>query len=144
MEQAEYQSYRGLHTLSSATVFGFLQGAMMGAVWGCFTPYYPMGSLEAIRQANTGQFRPAPVFGSMGSVTSNALWLGSILAVQRLGASTAELTRKKTDVWNDLFGVACVFPYGKLFLDTERKVILHNRAIAGLIVLSTAYTSFIA
>jgi hypothetical protein len=141
-EDLHYKSYRGL---SSATVFGFLQGAMMGAVWGCFTPYYPMGSIEAMRQSHAGQtFRPAPIFGAMGSVTSNALWLGSIVAVQRLAASTAEMARRKTDHWNEYFGVACVFPYAKLFLDTERKIILHNRALAGVILLSTLYANFIA
>jgi hypothetical protein len=144
-EDLHFKSYRGLHTLSSATVFGFLQGSMMGAVWGCFTPYYPMGTVEAMRQSHAGQrFRPAPIFGAMGSITSNALWLGSIVAVQRFAASSAEMTRRKTDHWNEYFGVVCVFPYAKLFLDTERKIILHNRALASVILLSTVYANFIA
>jgi pentatricopeptide repeat protein len=87
-----FKSYRGLHTsLSSTTVYGFLQGSMMGAIGGCSTPsYHPIGTVEAMRQSGQSYFRAVPILGAMGSITFNALWMGSIVvAVQPLAASSA-------------------------------------------------------
>jgi len=140
----EFESFKGTKAVVSESVYQFLRGCCWGAVWGMVTPIYPSSSIEAKREASSGIFKPAPPFKSLRSVPSNALAFGALLGIQRFGCRSMELIRLKQDEWNDAFGVACIFPYYRLFMNTERRFIVHNRAVGSVVVLAVLYANVIA
>ena len=96
-------------------------------------------------EAATGVFKPAPPFRSIASVPSNAIVFGCLVGIQRFGCKSMELVRFKEDFWNDIFGCACIYPYYKAFIgNTERRLMLHNRAVGGAVALALVYANLIA
>ena len=140
----EFQSYKGPDAVISESVYQFLRGMCWGSVWGLVTPIYPPHTLEAKREAATGIFKAAPPFKSISSVPTNALAFGALLGVQRFTCRSLELVRAQEDVYNDLFGCACMYPYFRLFMHTDRRLMLHNRAVGSALVLSVLYATLIA
>jgi hypothetical protein len=103
------------------------------------TPFYEAGSKGALEEMRTGIYRPAPVFGSLASVPSNALIFGSLLAVQRFTCKSVELVRGRQDPWNDLVGCLFAYPYYQTFL--TKHVVLHNRIVGGSLLCAIAYAN---
>jgi len=108
------------------------------------TPIYPAHTIEAKREAATGIFKAAPPFKSLSSVPSNALAFGALLGIQRFSCRSMELVRAKEDVYNDLFGCLTMPLYYRLFMNTDRRLVLHNRAVGSAVILSILYASIIA
>lgn len=140
----EFRSYKGPDAAISESVYQFLRGMCWGSVWGLMTPIYAAHTIEAKREAATGIFRAAPPFKSFSSVPTNALAFGALLGVQRFSCRSMELVRGQEDFYNDLFGCGCMYPYFRLFMNTDRRLILHNRALGGAVALSVLYASVIA
>jgi hypothetical protein len=103
------------------------------------TPFYEAGSKGAIQEAKTGIFKPAPVFGSLSSVPSNALIFGSLLAVQRFTCKAVEFLRGKQDPWNDVAGCFVAYPYYQTCL--TKHVVMHNRVVGGILLASVAFAN---
>ena len=77
---------------------------------------------------------------------SNAIYFASILGVQRFCCKSLELLRRRPDdLLNELFGFAMVFPYYQYCLNhSERRLILHNRVVGGLMIGSIGYANLLA
>jgi len=135
----EYVSYKSPKTIMAETVYHFLRGGLYGAAFGMVTPFYEAGSKGAIKEAKTGIFKPAPIFGSLSSVPSNAIIFGSLLAVQRFACKSVEFLRGKQDPWNDAFGCFVAYPYYQTCL--TKHAVLHNRIVGGLLVACIAFTN---
>ena len=103
------------------------------------TPFYEAGTKGAIQEAKTGIFKPAPIFGNLYNVPSNALIFGSLLAVQRFTCKSVEFLRGKQDPWNDLAGCFVAYPYYQTLL--TKHVRLHNRVAGGLLLVSIAFAN---
>ncbi|KAL7571187.1 hypothetical protein ACA910_010615 [Epithemia clementina (nom. ined.)] len=144
-----FVSYKSFKTVTAEAVYQFINGSMYGAIWGLVTPFPAPGSAEAIaanRRAFLGEpFKPVPPFHSMSSVFSNAIYFGSLLAVQRYAAKTVELIRRREDFYNDLFGFAAIGPYYHYILNhSERRLVLHNRFVGGAVLLQVIYANMLA
>lgn len=135
----EYVSYKSPKTIVAETVYHFFRGGLYGAAFGMVTPFYESGTQGAIREAKTGIFRPAPVFGSLSSVPSNALIFGSLLAMQRFTCKTAEFLRGKQDPWNDVAGCLAAYPYYQTCL--TKHAVLHNRVVGAALFASIAFAN---
>lgn len=138
----EFVSYRSNAVFAEAMLM-FLNGAWWGAVWGCVTPFYPVGTLEYKREVATGIFRPAPPFHAMRSIGSNSLFFGSLFACKSLCSRSMEIARGRSDYWNDVFGVGGMLAQVRL-LGSDRRLLLHNRAVGSVIVLGLFYTNLLA
>lgn len=138
-DDCEYVSYKSPKTIMAETVYHFFRGGLYGACFGMVTPFYEAGSKGAIKEAKTGIFRPAPIFGSLSSIPSNALIFGSLLAVQRFTCKSVEFLRSKQDPWNDAVGCCVAYPYYQTCL--TKHALLHNRIVGGLIVASIAFSN---
>jgi hypothetical protein len=67
------------------------------------------------------------------------------MGVQRCCAKSLELLRHKEDIFNDLAGFAVIWPYYSYVLNySERRLLLHNRFIAGSVFLSVVYANMLA
>jgi hypothetical protein len=110
-------------------------------------------------EAATGIFRPIAPFSALSAIPSNALFFGCILGVQRLSSKSLELFRRKEDVYNDLFGLVVLLPYHHYCLSSSAsphsennnnkpqrhsRLLTHNRAVGGIIVLSVLYANLLA
>ncbi len=53
--------------------------------------------------------------------------------------------RRKEDLWNDLFGLAMIWPYYRFVLNhSESRLVLHNRIVGGSLAAAVVYATFIA
>ena len=96
-------------------------------------------------EAATGIFRPVPPFSSLSMVPSNALYFGSILGFQRLCAKSLELVRRQEDNFNEYFGFAMIGPYYYYILNhSERRLVLHNRAMGIMVFGAICYANILA
>mmetsp|Transcript_20485 Transcript_20485/g.46499 ORF Transcript_20485/g.46499 Transcript_20485/m.46499 type:complete len:144 (+) Transcript_20485:69-500(+) len=138
-DEYEYVSYKSSKTIVAETVYHFFRGGLYGAAFGLVTPFYEAGTKGAIEEAKTGIFKPAPVFGSLSSVPSNAFIFGSLLAIQRFTCKSAELLRGKQDPWNDAAGCLVAYPYYQTCL--TKHALLHNRVVGGLLLASIAFAN---
>ncbi|GKZ00897.1 hypothetical protein MPSEU_001041300 [Mayamaea pseudoterrestris] len=144
-DRSVFMSYKSSKTVAAETVYQFLHGALYGGVWGLVTPFPAPGSAAALKEAATGVFRPVPPFGSVSTAPSNAIFFGSVLAIQRFSAKSLELMRQTEDVYNDLFGFVMIYPYYTSILNhSERRLIRHNRAIGGAVLLAVIYANVLA
>ena len=148
----EYVSYRS-NAIFAESMLMFLNGAWWGTVWSCVTPFYPVGTLEYKREVATGIFRPAPPLACLRSIPSNALFFASIFATKSLATRSMELARGTTstgtgtgssDPWNDVFGIGAMLAHVKLVSGTDRRLLLHNRAVGSVLVMGLVYTNFFA
>lgn len=138
-DEYEYVTYKSPKTIVAETVYHFFRGGLYGLAFGLVTPFHEAGTKAAIQEAKTGIFKPAPVFGSLSSVRSNALIFGSLLAIQRFTCKSAEFLRGKQDPWNDVAGCFLAYPYYQTCL--TKHAILHNRAVGGLLLASIAFAN---
>jgi len=107
----------------------------------------PWTHLTAVSSAEaaTGIFRPVPPFSSLSAVPSNAIFVGMVLGVQRFSAKSLELIRRKEDITNDIFGFAMIWPYYRYCLNhSERRLLLHNRIVAGTVITAIVYANLLA
>ena len=137
----EYVSYRA-NALFAESMLMFMNGAWWGAVWGCVTPFHPLGSLEYKREVATGVFRPAPPFHALRSIPSNSLFFASIFATKSLCTRSMELARGQADDYlNDAFGIGAMLLHVKL-LSSDRRLLYHNRAVSSVVILGLLYANF--
>jgi hypothetical protein len=67
------------------------------------------------------------------------------MGVQRLCSKSLELIRHQEDIFNDMAGFAVIWPYYRYILNySEKRLIFHNRFIAGSILMSVAYATALA
>mmetsp|Transcript_23356 Transcript_23356/g.65159 ORF Transcript_23356/g.65159 Transcript_23356/m.65159 type:complete len:143 (+) Transcript_23356:145-573(+) len=135
----EYVSYKGPRTIVAETVYCFLRGSLYGAAFGLVTPFHAPGSPGALKELQTGRFTPAPVFGSLRSVPSNAIVFGSLLASQRFGSKTCEWMRGQQDWWNEAAGCLVAYPYYQFCL--VRNLRTHNRVVGTILACSLVYAN---
>ena len=75
----------------------------------------------------------------------NASIVGGTFAVQKLTSKSLELIRGKQDWINEVVGFAVTYKYCTYFLwGAERRLIMHNRVVGGLVFGTIVYGSFIA
>ena len=113
----------------------------------CFIDNMLLFPTAANTRAFVGEvFRPLPpLAGWWWAVPSNALYFGSILAVQRGAAKTLELIRRREDFYNDLFGVAVLYPYYHHILNhSEKRLVRHNRVLGTSVLIAFIYANFFA
>mmetsp|Transcript_18231 Transcript_18231/g.25735 ORF Transcript_18231/g.25735 Transcript_18231/m.25735 type:complete len:144 (+) Transcript_18231:90-521(+) len=135
-------SYRSKSTVAAEGAYQFMKGGLYGAVWGIVTPFHAPGSANAISEAKTGIFKPAPPFSSMKSVGANAAMFASIMSVQRISSKSMEVLRYKEDILNDIFGFAVTYKYYNTFIgNTERRLVMHNRTICVGTLFAIVYTT---
>ena len=127
-----------------------MHGSLYGAIWGLVTPFPSPGS-EASKLANQKAFRgeafrPVPIFGApLSNIPSNALFFGSVLALQRFTSKSVELIRRKEDIYNDLTGFAALYPYYHYILNhSEQRLVAHNRIVGGTVILALLYANLLA
>mmetsp|Transcript_19828 Transcript_19828/g.25530 ORF Transcript_19828/g.25530 Transcript_19828/m.25530 type:complete len:152 (+) Transcript_19828:179-634(+) len=149
-DSSGFVSYKSTKTVYAETVYQFIHGSLYGAIWGLVTPFPAPGS-EASKVANTAAFRgeifrAVPLFGApLANMPSNAIFFGTILAVQRFTSKSVELIRRREDIYNDLTGFAALYPYYHYVLNhSERRLVAHNRMVGGAVVLALCYANFLA
>lgn len=142
MPRRELGTYKSPATVISDGVHAFLNGLVYGGIWGLFAPYHAPGTAGAAAEAATGIFKPAPPFSSLRSVAFNASIVGPIMGVHRLSSRGLELARGREDYLNDVFGLGVAYKYYSTFLgSSDRRLMLHNRAVGGLLVAAIAYAN---
>ena len=131
-------TYKTLSTVASDGVFAFLNGSIVGAIWGSVSPFYPPGTSDAVVAA-----RPTrPIFHRtfLPSVGHNAMVFGGFFALQRTTSSWLGLLRRREDYVNEVVGYAALVPYFRYILwHGDKRFIAHNRALGGALTLSILY-----
>ena len=108
------------------------------------TPFHPPGSPGALLEAKTGVFKPAPPFSSFRAIPTKAAIVGGTLAIQKLTSKSMELIRGRQDWINEVVGFAVTYQYCTYFLwGTEKRLLMHNRVVGGIVVTTMAYGAWI-
>jgi hypothetical protein len=131
-------TYKTLSTVASDGVFAFLNGSIVGGIWGIVSPFYPPGTPDAVVAARPSR----PIFhrSILPSIGHNAMIFGGFFAVQRTTSSWVGLLRGKDDFINETVGFAALVPYFRYILwNGDKRYIAHNRALGGALTLSILY-----
>ena len=131
-------TYKTLSTVASDGVFAFLNGSIIGGIWGSVSPFYPPGTPDAVVVARPT--RPIVHRSFLPSIGHNAMIFGGFFAVQRTTSSWVGLLRGKEDYINETAGFVALGPYFRYVLwHGDKRYIAHNRALGGALALSVLY-----
>ena len=151
MDRQQYGSFQSSSTVVAEGVYQFIRGSMFGAIWGAVTPFPDLtlagaSSVSSSASASAaGSFRPAPIFASPKSIPHYAVTFGSVLAVQRMTSKFTEQIRRKDDWANELVGYGVAYRYYMAFLaHSQRRLLMHNRVVGGVMAVSVLYANFLA
>ena len=145
--QPSYTLLRTPATCLSDGVFGFLKGSLCGSVWGIVTPFHPITSSYLQPPPGTSHISTPrlilryklPLIAV--SMTSNALFLGTILAVFNFSSSTLGYARRRDDWWNYGISAGLTLHFYRVVLASDRRRMIHNRIVGGMVIGAIVYAN---